>query len=402
MTRNSPPSFSPPPAGKVSADAGSLTNVVGRPPPDRRDSIVSAAAPDDVLSLRSGVPRRRDTPPPRLPTRTLTAAASAAASRARAPTTRGLARFPNAAACGASPPPVASPLPARASNAPLTSPRAHSTCPSHQARHGPRAGTRWRAPPPCVFRSRSPRRTGAPFIPRAVGGSSGSSTSSCRTSGWRTRWSALTALRLLKADDTLLQKLLKAGVLPVPPPRSSPPTRPPPRPPSTTTTDPPRRLLARRRRRRRRRRPMPRGVLLLPRFPLPPHSGGAVEVLSACLCSHDGEVARDGFGRGSIPADGGDDDVRDGDSMAVVGARARPSRASSRWRACPGSRIAGGVDESAFDATRTPPDAPPTLGRAAASSASASRSFLCLLESDVWSCRTGTPPRVSRGWSGQR
>ena len=192
---------------------------------------------------------------------------------------------------------------------------------------------------------------------------------------------ALTALRLLKADDTLLQKLLKAGVLP----------------PlvallavdddagvsSRDPSDPPRAAAA-----------VAAAARCLEAFSSSADAittllrGGVVEAASHYLCRHDGEVAQDGFGRGNRFSDDDDDD----DSAAAAAASARETR---RWLAAAaescvvalsrvsGSNLAQAASESAFDVGGAYPGVAPLDPRAAASSSSASRSFLCLLESDV-------------------
>ena len=186
---------------------------------------------------------------------------------------------------------------------------------------------------------------------------------------------ALTALRLLKADDTLLQKLLKAGVLP----------------PlvallavdddagvsSRDASDPARAAAA-----------VAAAARCLEAFSSSADAlttllrGGVVETASKFLCRHDGEVAQDGFGRGNIfPADGGDDDVHASETRRWLAAAAEScvvalSRVS-------GSNLAQAASESAFDVRGAYRGVAPLDPRAAASSSSASRSFLCLLESDV-------------------
>ena len=212
---------------------------------------------------------------------------------------------------------------------------------------------------------------------------------------------ALTALRLLKADDTLLQKLLKAGVLPsllgiI-------------RADATDADadgddDGPGLKAARA-------EATAAAARAVQAFSSSGDAlttllrGGAVEVLSAYACRRGGEVADPIRPSGSSkspksapPGDGPGDSPTSPPSTA----RARPSRASSRWRACPGRISPTSTSTRRLNATpdslRMRPDHPSTRStRRRRRRRSPSRGLCSRCSSRIWSCRTGRRASVWRG-----
>ena len=202
---------------------------------------------------------------------------------------------------------------------------------------------------------------------------------------------ALTALRLLKADDTLLQKLLKAGVLPPSSPsspstttpasrpatRPTPPAPPPPSPPPPDAS----------------RRSPP------PRTPSPPSS----EAVSSRPPPSSSVVTT-----AKSPRTVSDAEISFPPTAATT--TSTPRRLDGGWRrrrrvAWSRSRASPGVTwrrrrprARSTCAARTAAWHPWTLARRLPRPARRDRSSACWNRTSRW--RTRPPPRVSRGWSG--